>query len=59
MGLKDPWGSLDRKDHKEDTKLDLRSRGLCLVPTSCTPLVYRESSGPDYWTPAYRGCLYR
>ncbi|RZB88244.1 transcription factor bHLH111 isoform X5 [Glycine max] len=56
---KDPWGSLDRKDHKEDTKLDLRSRGLCLVPTSCTPLVYRESSGPDYWTPAYRGCLYR
>ncbi|BAT94517.1 hypothetical protein LR48_Vigan02g184100 [Vigna angularis] len=55
---KDPWGSLDRKD-KDDTKLDLRSRGLCLVPTSCTPLVYRESSGPDYWTPAYRGCLYR
>ncbi|KAG4919352.1 hypothetical protein JHK85_057633 [Glycine max] len=55
---KDPWGSLDRKD-KEDTKLDLRSRGLCLVPTSCTPLVYRDSSGPDYWTPAYRGCLYR
>ncbi|KAG4997979.1 hypothetical protein JHK84_029004 [Glycine max] len=57
--VQDPWGSLDRKDHKEDTKLDLRSRGLCLVPTSCTPLVYRESSGPDYWTPAYRGCLYR
>ncbi|XP_029129657.1 transcription factor bHLH111 isoform X2 [Cajanus cajan] len=55
---KDPWGSLDRKD-KEETKVDLRSRGLCLVPTSCTPLVYRESSGPDYWTPAYRGCLYR
>ncbi|XP_027934666.1 transcription factor bHLH111 isoform X2 [Vigna unguiculata] len=55
---KDPWGSLDRKD-KDDTKVDLRSRGLCLVPTSCTPLVYRESSGPDYWTPAYRGCLYR
>ncbi|MED6203718.1 hypothetical protein PIB30_001958 [Stylosanthes scabra] len=57
---KDPWGSLDRKDHqKEDGKLDLRSRGLCLVPTSCTALVYRENSGPDYWTPAYRGCLYR
>ncbi|KAK7391413.1 hypothetical protein VNO78_19829 [Psophocarpus tetragonolobus] len=55
---KDPWGCLDRKE-KDDTKLDLRSRGLCLVPTSCTPLVYRESSGPDYWTPAYRGCLYR
>ncbi|KAL1295143.1 hypothetical protein HN51_056006 [Arachis hypogaea] len=57
---KDPWGSLDRKDHhKEDAKLDLRTRGLCLVPTSCTPLIYRENSGPDYWTPAYRGCLYR
>ncbi|MED6162499.1 hypothetical protein PIB30_071014 [Stylosanthes scabra] len=57
---KDPWGSLERKDHqKEDGKLDLRSRGLCLVPTSYTPLVYRENSGPDYWTPAYRGCLYR
>ncbi|KAK7279590.1 hypothetical protein RJT34_24643 [Clitoria ternatea] len=55
---KDPWGSLDRKD-KEEAKVDLRSRGLCLVPTSCTPLVYRENSGPDYWTPAYRGCLYR
>ncbi|KAJ1403137.1 Myc-type, basic helix-loop-helix [Sesbania bispinosa] len=55
---KDPRGSLDRKD-KEEGKLDLRSRGLCLVPTSCTPLVYRENTGPDYWTPAYRGCLYR
>ncbi|XP_004496221.1 uncharacterized protein [Cicer arietinum] len=59
---KDPRGisCFDRKDHKEDGKMDLRSRGLCLVPTSCTPLVYRENStGPDYWTPAYRGCLYR
>ncbi|OIV89565.1 hypothetical protein TanjilG_19242 [Lupinus angustifolius] len=55
---KDPWGRLDRKD-KEDTKHDLRSKGLCLVPTSCTPLAYREITGPDYWTPAYRGCLYR
>ncbi|KAK2457611.1 hypothetical protein P8452_04379 [Trifolium repens] len=56
---KDPRGSyFDRKD-KEDAKMDLRSRGLCLVPTSCTPLVYRENTGPDYWTPAYRGCLYR
>ncbi|XP_057425431.1 transcription factor bHLH111 isoform X2 [Lotus japonicus] len=55
---KDPRGSFDRKD-KEDAKLDLRSKGLCLVPTSCTPVVYRENTGPDYWTPAYRGCLYR
>ncbi|GAU31292.1 hypothetical protein TSUD_39710 [Trifolium subterraneum] len=56
---KDPRGIyFDRKD-KEDAKIDLGSRGLCLVPTSCTPLVYRENTGPDYWTPAYRGCLYR
>ncbi|KAF3945500.1 hypothetical protein ACB098_03G093100 [Castanea mollissima] len=56
---KDPWGGLDRKD-KGDTKLDLRSRGLCLVPTSCTPQIYRENTGSDYWsTPTYRGCLYR
>lgn len=56
---KDPRGSyFDRKD-KEDAKLDLRSKGLCLVPTSCTPIVYRENNGPDYWTPAYRGCMYR
>ncbi|KAI4357320.1 hypothetical protein L6164_001276 [Bauhinia variegata] len=56
--FQDPWGSLDRKD-KGDAMLDLRSRGLCLVPISCTPQVYRDNSGPDYWRPAYRGCLYR
>ncbi|XP_022775698.1 transcription factor bHLH111-like isoform X2 [Durio zibethinus] len=56
---KDPWGSLDRKDQKGHIKVDLRSRGLCLVPISCTPKVYHESTGSDYWTPTYRGCLYR
>ncbi|OMO93923.1 hypothetical protein COLO4_16623 [Corchorus olitorius] len=56
---KDPWGSLDRKDQKGESKVDLRSRGLCLVPISCTPKVYHESTGSDYWTPTYRGCLYR
>lgn len=56
---KDPWGGLDRKD-KGETKPDLKSRGLCLVPISCTPQIYRENTGSDYWsTPAYRGCLYR
>ncbi|KAJ6839907.1 transcription factor bHLH111-like isoform X2 [Iris pallida] len=53
-----PWGALERKD-KTDLKLDLESRGLCLVPISCTPQIYRENTGPDYWTPTYRGCLYR
>nr|QDL88327.1 transcription factor bHLH111 isoform X1 [Cymbidium ensifolium] len=52
------WGNMERKE-KAESKLDLRSRGLCLVPTSCTPQAYRENTGPDYWTPPYRGCLYR
>ncbi|PIA64046.1 hypothetical protein AQUCO_00201384v1 [Aquilegia coerulea] len=55
---KDPWGMLERKD-KAEAKFDLKSRGLCLVPISCTPQVYRENTGSDYWTPTYRGCLYR
>ncbi|CAK9326805.1 unnamed protein product [Citrullus colocynthis] len=55
---KDPWQSLERKEVKGDGKIDLRSRGLCLVPISCTPQVYRENTGSDYWTP-YRGCFYR
>ncbi|XP_077246368.1 transcription factor bHLH111-like [Tasmannia lanceolata] len=53
-----PWGGLERKD-KSEGKLDLKSKGLCLVPVSCTPQVYRDNSGSDYWTPTYRGCLYR
>ncbi|CAL5082896.1 unnamed protein product [Urochloa decumbens] len=52
------WGGLDRKD-KSEAEMDLRSRGLCLVPVSCTPQVYRDNNGPDYWTPPYRSCLYR
>ncbi|XP_068325747.1 transcription factor bHLH68-like [Pyrus communis] len=55
---KDPW-TMDRKDYKGDTKVDLKSKGLCLVPVSCTPQVYRENTGSDHWTPTYRGCLYR
>lgn len=53
-----PWGGLERKE-KAESEADLRSRGLCLVPVSCTPQVYRDSNGPDYWTPPYRSCLYR
>ncbi|KAL4186310.1 hypothetical protein AMTRI_Chr09g33200 [Amborella trichopoda] len=52
------WGGLEKKD-KCDAKVDLKSRGLCLVPVACTPQVYRDNSGSDYWTPTYRGCLYR
>jgi hypothetical protein len=56
---KDIWGNLERKEMGNYIKHDLRSRGLCLVPISCTPQAYRENNGSDFWTPAYRGCLYR
>ncbi|KAJ8565280.1 hypothetical protein K7X08_007856 [Anisodus acutangulus] len=48
------WGGFERKE------VDLRSRGLCLVPISCTPQIYCESNnGSDYLIPSYRGSLYR
>ncbi|XP_031493586.1 transcription factor bHLH112-like isoform X1 [Nymphaea colorata] len=50
------WGGVESR---AEAKMDLRSRGLCLVPISFTPQVCRESTGVDYWTPTYRGCLYR
>ncbi|XP_020094423.1 transcription factor bHLH110-like [Ananas comosus] len=52
------WG-VDQRKEKEEAKLELRSRGLCLVPLSCTSQVYRDNNGPDYWTLPYRSCLYR
>ncbi|KAF5750045.1 transcription factor bHLH [Tripterygium wilfordii] len=51
---KDPWFGMERKE-KGDLKMELRSRGLCLVPISCTPQVYRDNTGSDFWTPTYRG----
>eukprot|EP00252_Welwitschia_mirabilis_P008443 TRINITY_DN20284_c0_g2_i1.p1 TRINITY_DN20284_c0_g2~~TRINITY_DN20284_c0_g2_i1.p1 ORF type:complete len:214 (-),score=37.02 TRINITY_DN20284_c0_g2_i1:239-880(-) len=33
----------------KEPKLDLKSRGLCLVPVSCTLQVSTEISNPDYW----------
>ncbi|KAI3744232.1 hypothetical protein L1987_57310 [Smallanthus sonchifolius] len=57
--IKDSWVRFETKD-RGDMKLDLKSRGLCLVPVSCTPQVYHENNGTDYyWTPTYRGCFYR
>ncbi|XP_010460920.1 PREDICTED: transcription factor bHLH111-like isoform X2 [Camelina sativa] len=60
--IKDPWGGWDREDHNKrgpKQHLDLRSRGLCLVPIACTPIAYRDNSATDYWSPSYRGSLYR
>ncbi|XP_015966539.1 transcription factor bHLH68 isoform X1 [Arachis duranensis] len=42
------------QDSKEETKKDLRSRGLCLVPVSCT-LQVGSDNGADYWAPALGG----
>ncbi|GMI92735.1 BASIC HELIX LOOP HELIX 68, PERICYCLE FACTOR TYPE-A 3 [Hibiscus trionum] len=38
-------------DCKEETNKDLRSRGLCLVPVSCTLEVWSGDNGADYWAP--------
>ncbi|KAL9678053.1 hypothetical protein QQ045_015891 [Rhodiola kirilowii] len=59
--LQEAWGSLDRKFEKGERNkvLDLRSKGLCLIPISSIPQDIKEdNSGIDYW-PAYRSCLYR
>ncbi|KAK7319977.1 hypothetical protein RJT34_04706 [Clitoria ternatea] len=42
------------QDCEEEAKKDLRSRGLCLVPVSCTLQVGSEN-GADYWAPAFGG----
>jgi hypothetical protein len=47
------WGSSDKKD-LDEPKQDLRSRGLCLVPVSCT-LHVANDNGADYWTPSLGG----
>ncbi|EEE57551.1 hypothetical protein OsJ_07888 [Oryza sativa Japonica Group] len=54
-----PWGDQAEASKGETMEHDLRNRGLCLVPVSWTPEVYRDGNAMDYWTPAYRGCLYR
>ncbi|XVF74554.1 hypothetical protein PTKIN_Ptkin13bG0119200 [Pterospermum kingtungense] len=40
------------QDNQEKPK-DLRSRGLCLVPVSCTQQVGVDTTGADYWAPAF------
>ncbi|KAL2641887.1 hypothetical protein R1flu_009474 [Riccia fluitans] len=42
------------KAKSEDSRQDLRSRGLCLVPVSCT-LQVANDNGADFWTPAIGG----
>ncbi|OIW15977.1 hypothetical protein TanjilG_04512 [Lupinus angustifolius] len=42
------------QDYQEEPNKDLKSRGLCLVPVSCTQQVGSES-GADYWAPTLGG----
>ncbi|KAJ6811255.1 transcription factor bHLH110 [Iris pallida] len=43
------------EERSEEPKLDLRSRGLCLVPLSCTSYVTDEINGGVWSPPNYRG----
>nr|WKE35129.1 basic helix-loop-helix family protein [Rosa persica] len=47
-------GVNSEQDAYEEPKKDLRSRGLCLVPVSCT-LQVGSDNGADYWAPAALG----
>ncbi|KAI7749353.1 hypothetical protein M8C21_026454 [Ambrosia artemisiifolia] len=47
-------GSALEQDSRKEPKRDLRSRGLCLVPVSCTMQVGSDN-GADYWAPALNG----
>ncbi|XP_064976987.1 uncharacterized protein LOC135619172 isoform X3 [Musa acuminata AAA Group] len=51
------WGQLERKV-KAQAKVDLRSKGLCLVPISSISQDHTDNSRPDYWMPTYRSCFY-
>ncbi|KAF2304838.1 hypothetical protein GH714_039142 [Hevea brasiliensis] len=47
-------GASTQQDYNEEPQKDLRSRGLCLVPLSCT-LQVGSDNGADYWAPALGG----
>ncbi|XVE52064.1 hypothetical protein DITRI_Ditri02bG0090900 [Diplodiscus trichospermus] len=46
--------SPNTRNQQSDKPKDLRSRGLCLVPVSCTQQVGSDN-GADYWAPAAFG----
>ncbi|WJZ94553.1 hypothetical protein VitviT2T_013399 [Vitis vinifera] len=47
-------GSAPNQQDTQDAPKDLKSRGLCLVPVSCTQQVGSDN-GADYWSPALGG----
>ncbi|MQM20700.1 hypothetical protein Taro_053725 [Colocasia esculenta] len=48
-------GSAEKDADQDGPKKDLRSRGLCLVPVSCTLHVGNDINGADYWAPSIGG----
>jgi hypothetical protein len=53
ISLVNPQGAEDAKDNG-DTKQDLHSRGLCLVPVANTYTVASETV-PEFWHPTFGG----
>ncbi|CAJ2661210.1 unnamed protein product [Trifolium pratense] len=51
-GLKRKGAPIPNQNAGANKAKDLRSRGLCLVPVSCTQHVGSEN-GADYWAPAF------
>ncbi|KAL8037608.1 hypothetical protein ABFX02_11G050000 [Erythranthe guttata] len=49
----------DLECNDEEPKQDLKSRGLCLVPISCTIDVGSEINGADYWASAFGAANFR
>ncbi|KAH7306838.1 hypothetical protein KP509_22G033600 [Ceratopteris richardii] len=47
--------SESKKKGSEECNVDLQSRGLCLVPISCTA-VFANNNGADYWISDMSGC---
>ncbi|XP_074565719.1 transcription factor bHLH112-like isoform X2 [Curcuma longa] len=48
-----------RKGDEGKQVVDLRSRGLCLVPVTSTFPVVSETASPDFWHPALLGATFR
>ncbi|KAM5579097.1 transcription factor bHLH68 [Rosa sericea] len=52
-------GAPNQDSHQDYKAKDLRSKGLCLVPVSCTQNVGGDINiGADYWAPAYGSGFY-
>nr|QDH08986.1 transcription factor bHLH68-like isoform X2 [Cymbidium sinense] len=47
--------NLRQPDGDDEQRKDLRSRGLCLVPVSCTMHVESNINGADYWASSVGG----